>query len=57
MAPTQTMPESELARMTNVEIAEAVEQKKLSAEAAGAFLLTRFTNKVNRRRAKAQAEA
>jgi hypothetical protein len=49
------MPESELQRMTNVQIAEAVEQKKLDASIAGAFLLTRATNKLHRQAKKAAA--
>ena len=53
MAPTAVIPTAELQRMTNVQIAEAVEQKKLDAKIAGEFLLTRATNKLHRQAKKA----
>lgn len=53
MASTAVIPESELQRMTNVQIAEAVEQNKLDAKLAGQFLLTRATNKLHRQAKKA----
>lgn len=55
MSAPAVIPTDELQRMTNLEIAAAVEQKKLDATIAGQFLLTRFTNKLNRRAAKAAA--
>lgn len=55
-APT-VIPQDTLQRMTNLEIAAAVEQKKLDATIAGQFLLTRFTNKLARRAKKAAAAA
>lgn len=51
--PIAVIPESELQRMTNTQVAEAVEQGKLDAKIAGEFLLTRATNKLHRQAAKA----
>lgn len=45
----------DLPRMSNVQIAEAVEQGKITGRKAADFLLERATAKLSRQRAKASA--
>jgi hypothetical protein len=49
------MTEADLAGKSSVEVAELVEQKKVDAAVAGAFLLARFTRRLAKSREKVEA--